>query len=131
MKQPVYDQQQSSPVSDLTWSPEEQNQQLYPSNFLLDADLNSLRGEAYDNILHGMRSIHQLTREMNLMVTEQGGLLDRIDYNMEQVSSVTRAAVGRISKAHDKQELGKRKLIVFGLVLLIVILAAINIMKRT
>jgi t-SNARE complex subunit (syntaxin) len=121
-----------SPQSDLTWSStadDNGNTRVQLTTFMLDDDIESARCQEYDKILGGMRVVAQLTKEMNLMASQQGGLLDRIDYNLEHSSIQTRATVEVIRQRSDMESLDKRRLVVLFLVVMIIILATAVILK--
>ena len=91
--------------------------------------MNDICSQEYDTILHGMRSVAALCQQMHLLVSRQGGLLDRIDYNLEHAQLRTRAAVTVIGKRGDQHDLDKRKLVVLFLVIMIIVMATAVILK--
>ena len=55
-------------------------------NFLMKEEPDILlqeRDKEVDNIVKGVNTLHEMFKDMNVLVNEQGTILDRIDYNIE------------------------------------------------
>lgn len=63
------------------------------------------------------------------MTTDQGELLDRIDFYLENAQMRTRAAVQVITRRGEAHDLDKRKLVVLFLVVMIIVLTTAVILK--
>ncbi|KAG1096001.1 hypothetical protein G6F42_018449 [Rhizopus arrhizus] len=78
------------------------------------------------------KSIHQLAeifRDLQTLVIDQGSMLDRIDYNIEQTTVQVKDAVVQLDKgAHYQNKTRKRKLMLL-LILIIMLLIVILIVK--
>ncbi|KAL0135694.1 t-SNARE [Mucor lusitanicus] len=78
------------------------------------------------------KSIHQLAeifRDLQTLVIDQGSMLDRIDYNIEQTTVQVKEAVVQLDKgAHYQNKTRKRKLMLL-LILIIMLLIVILIVK--
>lgn len=78
------------------------------------------------------KSIHQLAeifRDLQTLVIDQGSMLDRIDYNIEQTNVQVKEAVVQLDKgAHYQNKTRKRKLMLL-LILIIMLLIVILIVK--
>ncbi|KAI8085853.1 t-SNARE [Gilbertella persicaria] len=78
------------------------------------------------------KSIHQLAeifRDLQTLVIDQGSMLDRIDYNIEQTNLQVKDAVVQLDKgAYYQNKTRKRKLILL-LILIIILLIVILIVK--
>lgn len=81
-------------------------------------------------IARSIEELAQIFKELAVLVIDQGTILDRIDFNMEQVLAHTTEGIQQLQKAeeHQKSALPLRCIIV--LVLLIAILLAILIAKH-
>ena len=55
-------------------------------NFLMKEEPDILlqeRDKEVDNIVKGVNTLHEMFKDMNVLINEQGTILDRIDYNIE------------------------------------------------
>ena len=55
-------------------------------NFLMKEEPDFLLQERYnelDNIVKGVNNLQEMFKDMNVLVNEQGTILDRIDYNID------------------------------------------------
>ena len=79
------------------------------------------RSKDVDQLLTNFASLSEIFKELNYLVVEQGNILDRIDYNIEQTKSETEKAVKELTKVGFRQanELQKSKRATYCLVLLI------------
>ncbi|KAI8049525.1 t-SNARE [Syncephalis plumigaleata] len=85
------------------------------------------RDREIQEITRSISELADIFQELQTMVIDQGTLLDRIDYNIEQVNASTRSAVEELTKAENYQKrTGKIKLIllllliIFGLILVLI-----------
>jgi hypothetical protein len=131
--QPTYKRNNppESPSSDVTWSTSSPAlvSQIQATHHVLDSDIDGMVSEEYDRILSGMQAVAHISRDMQLMVSAQSGLLDRIDYNLETAGEKTRAAVQVISDRGQREQLDRRKLVVLFLIVMIIILSTAVILK--
>mmetsp|Transcript_13996 Transcript_13996/g.21063 ORF Transcript_13996/g.21063 Transcript_13996/m.21063 type:complete len:187 (-) Transcript_13996:8-568(-) len=88
-----------------------------------DADIQAIASSVQD--------VAQIFKELAVLVIDQGTILDRIDFNMEQVAERTRHATAQLISAdrHDKQARPLR--CVLSLLLIIFVLTIVLIFKLT
>ncbi len=73
-----------------------------------------------DRALDSMREVVKLLQSMHLIVVEQGSLVDRIDYNLEQAARSVAQAHGHLAHTKTRQAtIDNRKYLLLLLVLLI------------
>ncbi|KAK7203749.1 t-SNARE [Myxozyma melibiosi] len=85
-------------------------------------------------IAEGILELAEIFRELQTMVIDQGTVLDRIDYNIENMKEHVKAAEVELRQAaHYQQRTQKCKVILFLLlaVLLLAVLATIKIQHRS
>eukprot|EP01017_Pseudomicrothorax_dubius_P026199 TRINITY_DN2902_c0_g1_i13.p1 TRINITY_DN2902_c0_g1~~TRINITY_DN2902_c0_g1_i13.p1 ORF type:complete len:271 (+),score=77.13 TRINITY_DN2902_c0_g1_i13:227-1039(+) len=58
------------------------------------------RGEQIDTLVGNIHKLNQIFKHLNRMILEQGTILDRIDFNMEQTLKQTVKATTEINKVH-------------------------------
>merc|ERR1711994_802238 len=81
-------------------------------------------------ILNITKSVHELAtlfQELSVLVVEQGSLLDRIDYNVEQTLDNLGKAKKEIDKANVHQKRSRTALCIIVLIMLILVAAFILI----
>lgn len=93
-------------------------------------ELVNTRDVEINKIAKSIEELAQIFKELAVLVIDQGTVLDRIDYNMEQVVENTKEGMVHLKKAenHQKNSFGL-KCIIF-LVLMIIIMLIILIMKH-
>ena len=67
-------------------------------------DLVNSRDAEITQIAKSIEDLAQIFRELAVLVIDQGTILDRIDYNMEQVLEHTKEGMSHLTKADDKQK---------------------------
>jgi syntaxin 16 len=79
-------------------------------------------------IVKSIRELAELFNDMALLVKEQGTIVDRIDYTIEQTSAQTKRGVEELSKAADYQKkstsrwcMGLIMLLILGVIVFIII----------
>jgi len=82
------------------------------------------------NIAKSVNDLAQIFNELNVLVVQQGTVLDRIDYNIEQTVGQLRSANKEIRKAEDYQKRARSTLCIIVLVVLIMVCALILILKN-
>ncbi|KAI8991395.1 t-SNARE [Mycotypha africana] len=78
------------------------------------------------------KSIHQLAeifRDLQEMVIDQGSMLDRIDFNIEQTNVQVKDAVIQLDKASKYQNKTRKRMLMLLLILIIMLLVFILIIK--
>jgi len=99
-------------------------------------ELKELERRATDRekeILHIAQSINDLAaifRELNVLVIEQGTILDRIDYNVEQTLVKVKEGVTQLKIADEYSKKARTLKCIIALIILIIILVGILIWKN-
>ena len=78
------------------------------------------------------KSVHELAQmwqEISILVAEQGTILDRIDYNVEQAVSTIKTGVKETQEAEEWQKSGQTCLIAIVLILACILVIGIMIWK--
>lgn len=98
------------------------------SNVSLNEDMIARREREINDIAHGIIELSDIFRDLQTMVIDQGTMLDRIDYNIENMSSEVKAADKELTTATRYQgRTTKRKImlllviVIVGLIILLVI----------
>jgi len=84
-------------------------------------------------ILNIAKSVHELAtlfQELSVLVVEQGSLLDRIDYNVEQTLDNLGKAKTEIDKAERHQKRSRTALCIIVLIVLILVMGFILVLKQ-
>lgn len=109
----------SGPVDDATYDPgfsEQQSLQVDSS-----AVLAQERDEEVMKIMSSIHDLAQIMKDLSTLVIEQGTILDRIDYNLEDTSSKVDQGVSQLRRAERTQRRG----ILASCVLILVIMVAV------
>ncbi|KFG46692.1 SNARE domain-containing protein [Toxoplasma gondii GAB2-2007-GAL-DOM2] len=97
---------------------------------LMEQDADLRQGELA-KIAQSMTDLHQIFKDLNSLVIDQGTILDRIDYNVEQVLQNTAQANVQLRKAEENQRSGRAAQCIVFLVITIFFLLVLLIMKHT
>ena len=76
-------------------------------NFLMKEEPDYLlqeRDHELDNIVKGVNNLHEMFKDMNILVNEQGTILDRIDYNIDLGFDNVDKAKKTINKANESRK---------------------------
>ena len=82
-------------------------------------------------IAKSVNELAQLFNELNILVVEQGSLLDRIDYNIEQTLESLQCASKEITKAEKYQKASRTALCIIVLIVLVFVCGFILIIRQT
>ncbi|KAH8059995.1 glycosyltransferase-like protein [Aureococcus anophagefferens] len=96
-------------------------------------DVENLVDERDGEIKQIAESIQELStifKELAVLVIDQGTVLDRIDFNMEQVAEHTRKGVVEIEKAEQYQKAARPRICIALLLFLITIMMIALILKH-
>jgi len=83
------------------------------------------------NIVRSVEELAQIFNELQILIVQQGTVLDRIDYNVEQTLVKLESAKGHLKKAEKYQKRSMSTLCIFGLLMLIVLAGIILIAKNS
>jgi len=90
--------------------------------------------ERHKEIIHIAQSINELAqifRELSVLVIEQGTILDRIDYNIEQTRANVEVGHQQLEKANEYSKKARTIKCILVLFLLTAILVGVLIIKHT
>mmetsp|Transcript_78913 Transcript_78913/g.223323 ORF Transcript_78913/g.223323 Transcript_78913/m.223323 type:complete len:314 (-) Transcript_78913:120-1061(-) len=89
----------------------------------------SQRSEEICNITSSITDLHTIFKELAVLVIDQGSILDRIDYNIEQVVVQSKEANVQLQKAEQGQKSNRAMKCILLLVLVNVVLIIVLIVK--
>ncbi len=89
------------------------------------------RDEEINKIAKSIEELAAIFKELAVLVIDQGTILDRIDYNMEQVLENTKEGLVQLHKAEDYQKSALPLKCIVALVVLIFIMLGALILKKT
>eukprot|EP00923_Selenidium_pygospionis_P060153 GHVN01105901.1.p2 GENE.GHVN01105901.1~~GHVN01105901.1.p2 ORF type:complete len:340 (+),score=47.39 GHVN01105901.1:2064-3083(+) len=95
----------------------------------MDQDIDQ-RNDEIGKIAKSVAELHNVFKELSVLVIDQGTVLDRIDYNVEQVVSQTQQASVHIAKAEQYQKSARAGAVTGCLVIAIVVLLILWIVKH-
>ncbi len=72
----------------------------------------------------------QIFKDLNQLVIEQGTIVDRIDYNMDQAVTKVKEGLQQVVKAEEYKKSNRPWTIIIVLVLIIAACVAINVWKH-
>mmetsp|Transcript_1271 Transcript_1271/g.2070 ORF Transcript_1271/g.2070 Transcript_1271/m.2070 type:complete len:308 (+) Transcript_1271:100-1023(+) len=94
-------------------------------------DLVNQRDEEITRIAKSIEELAQIFKELAVLVIDQGTILDRIDYNMEQVLEHTKEGIVQLEKAENYQKSALPMRCIIVLVFLIAIMLGVLVLKNT
>eukprot|EP00743_Colponemidia_sp_Colp-15_P002211 GILK01002397.1.p1 GENE.GILK01002397.1~~GILK01002397.1.p1 ORF type:complete len:410 (-),score=79.59 GILK01002397.1:267-1436(-) len=89
------------------------------------------RDEAINKIVDSVNALAQLFKDLAVLVIEQGTILDRIDYNLEQTKTSLESANQELNQAEKYQKGGRATSCILALMLIVFFLVMFNILKHT
>jgi len=89
------------------------------------------RDEEIAQIAQSIEELSQIFKELAVLVIDQGTILDRIDFNMEQVVEHTQEGLGQLGVAEKHQKSARPMKCIICLIVLIVIMLALLILKHS
>lgn len=81
-------------------------------------------------IIESVNELAQIMKDLAVLVIDQGTILDRIDYNIQQVAASVEDGVVQIQKAEEHQKQSKIFVIISCLAVAIVLMIIIVIAKK-
>lgn len=90
---------------------------------MLNQQMAEERVKQFERIYSSIKSLHEMFKDMNTLVIEQGAVLDRIDYNMTLTHTRVQRARTELQRAAQYQSAGTFKLCVLFMIVLIIGLA--------
>ena len=91
----------------------------------------SQRDEEIQNIAHSIEELSTIFKELSVLVIDQGTILDRIDFNMEQVVEHTKEGINQLEKAEKHQKSARPLKCIACLLIAIAVMLTILILKHT
>lgn len=95
------------------------------------AQLVNQRDEEITRIAKSIEELAQIFRELAVLVIDQGTILDRIDYNMENAVEHVKEGVKQLEQAEEHQKNSMATKCILLLVVLIIIMVAILSWKHS
>jgi len=92
-------------------------------------DAVSQKEKEVRQIAQSINDLALIFKDLSILVTEQGTLLDRIDFNIETTKVTMESAVKEVKKAQDHQKSYKKKLCMLLLCLIILILLIVIVIR--
>ncbi|CAD2216764.1 syntaxin 16 [Angomonas deanei] len=87
---------------------------------MLNQQMADERVKEFERIYSSIKSLHEMFKDLNTLVIEQGALLDRIDYNMTVTHSRVEKGKQELIKAAKYQSAGTFKILVLFMIILII-----------
>lgn len=89
------------------------------------------RDQEVRNILSSINDLAQIMKDLSTLVIDQGTILDRIDYNMEQVSLKVEEGVGQLVRAEKTQKQSVLIMCIMVLIVLVIAMSLIVVLRYT
>lgn len=89
----------------------------------------NFRNEEINKIASSISDLHTIFKELAVLVIDQGSILDRIDYNIEQVVHQSSEANKQLRKAEESQKSNRAMKCIYFLVIVNLVLILILILK--
>jgi syntaxin 16 len=93
-------------------------------------DIINERDQEIQKIATSITELAQIFKELAVLVIDQGTILDRIDYNMEQVVEQTEKGIVELEKAESIQKNNRPMKCIGLLLVMIFVMCLILVMKH-
>jgi len=97
---------------------------------VVEEHMSKEREKAINQVAESVTELADIFKEIQVLVIDQGTVLDRIDFNIEQAADRVGAAVVELNKANEYQKKSKTMLCIYLLLLLCGIMVVILILKN-
>jgi len=98
---------------------------------VMDEQMSKEREKAINSVAESVTELAEIFKEIQVLVIDQGTVLDRIDFNIEQAADRVGAAVKELNTANEYQKKSRTMLCIYLLLLLCGVMVIILIMKKT
>ena len=89
------------------------------------------REKAITQVAENVAELAEVFKEIQVLVIDQGTILDRIDFNIEQAADRVGLAVTELNKANEYQRKSRTMLCIYFLLLLCSAMVVILILKKS
>ena len=89
------------------------------------------RDEEIQKIAKSIEELSNIFKELAVLIIDQGTILDRIDYNMEQVVEHVKEGITQLEQAEELQKSARPTKCIIALLLLIGVMMTVLIVKHT
>lgn len=89
------------------------------------------RDEEIQKIAKSIEELSNIFKELSVLIIDQGTILDRIDYNMEQTVEHVKEGIQELEQAEELQKSARATKCIIALLLLITIMMTVLIVKHT
>ena len=89
------------------------------------------RDQEIRKIAESIQELSGIFKELAVLVIDQGTILDRIDYNIEQAADKVGMAVTELNKANEYQKRSRTMLCIYLLLLLCCLMVIVLILKKS
>jgi len=92
-------------------------------------DRISQRDKDIIQIAKSIQELAEIFNDLNMLVIDQGTILDRIDYNLEQTSFNVEKGVEELVKASDSQKKSRTKMCILLLCIMVLVMVVVIVLK--
>mmetsp|Transcript_16329 Transcript_16329/g.48328 ORF Transcript_16329/g.48328 Transcript_16329/m.48328 type:complete len:350 (-) Transcript_16329:180-1229(-) len=97
---------------------------------VVEEHMSKEREKAINQVAESVTELADIFKEIQVLVIDQGTVLDRIDFNIEQAADRVQNAVVELNKANEYQKKSKTMMCIYLLLLLCGIMIGILILKN-
>jgi syntaxin 16 len=87
------------------------------------------RDEEVQNVVDSVNELAQVMKDLSVLVVDQGTVLDRIDYNCEQVAASVERGEKQLKEAESTQKQSRMLIIIFCLLMAVFVMLVIVIFR--
>ena len=84
----------------------------------------------FNHLAKSAQELAQIFKDLNQLVIEQGTIVDRIDYNMDQAVVKVKEGLQQVVKAEEYKKANRPGFIIFVLIVIIIILGVLLYLKK-